>query len=318
MREVIDRIKGARASKDMGAFLSHYLLSDGEMVTTDGKISAGCPSPYNISALVPGPELERLVGRLEEDITIQQDDNTIKLRAGRMHGTIQTLPPDTVLFPRPTGNWIDPPSGLVEAFRKVRPFIADQAVHQWGLCACLRTGCVMATNNISLVRAECDGLETAADILIPSWAIDFVLSAKAALTKVDFNDNNASFLWDDGLWLRTQLVVDGFPSNAAKLLEERAPTTIAIPKEWRKAYTAVSAISENIVTIQPDKIIGGMGKSIVEHETPMPGLEQETHFNPKFLDNVMAIAESWEPSRYPAPVPFRAPGLYGLIVGRKK
>jgi hypothetical protein len=317
MKDLVDRIKGARASKDMGAFMSHYLLDAGEMVTTDGKISAGCPSPYNVSALVPGPELEALVSRLDGPVTVKGDDKNIKLRAGPMHGTIQTLPVDTVLFLRPGGEWSDPPPGLVPALRRVRSFIADQAVHQWGLCACLRDGCVMATNNISLVRAECDGLRAPKDVLVPSWAVDFILSARGRLTGIDLNENNACFRWYDGLWLRTQLVVGDFPPNAAKLLEEDAPTTVAIPKEWKRAYVAVAGISENIISVKPDRIVGGAGKSVVEHETPMPGLGQDVHFNPKFLDNVIAVAESWEPARYPAPIPFRAPGMYGLVLGRK-
>jgi hypothetical protein len=318
MKDVVDRIKGARAAKDMGAFLSHYRIERGEMMTTDGKITAGCPSPYDVTALVPGPELEALVARLEGDVAVQQDEKSLKLRAGRMHGTIQTLPADTVLFPRPEGDWLPPPSDLIPALRRVRSFISDQAVHQWGLCACLRTDAVLATNNISLVRAACPGLSSMTDVLLPGWAVDFVIGAKGKLTGIILNENHAGFQWDDGLWLRSQIVVGEFPINAARLLEEDVPTPVRITKEWKKAYQAVAGISEGIITVRPDRIVGGAGKSIVEHETPMDGLEQETHFNPKFLDNVIDVAESWDPSRYPSPIPFRAPGMYGLVLGRKQ
>jgi len=318
MKDAVTKIKSALASKDMGAFLNHYLIADGEILATDGRITAGYPSDCGVSALVPGPELEALVGRLADDLTVTAQENAIKLASGRMHGTIQTLPPDSVVFHRPEGEWRKPPANFIEALRHARPFIADQSVQQWALCACMRSGAILASNNISLVMVECPGLESDVDILLPSRAVDFVLGAKAPLTEYIVNENHAAFMWEDGLWLRAQLVIGAFPTAASNLLAQQTDTTVAFTKEWKKAYTSVAGISESIITIEPERIVGGKGKARVEHETPMPELAASIHFNPKFLDNVVNVATHWEPSCYPKPIPFRGPGLYGLVMGRQQ
>lgn len=318
MKEAVAAIKAALSSKDLGAFLNHYLISDGELVATDGKITSGYPADYSISALVPGPEFEALVGKLADGIVATELDGKIKLAAERMHGTIQVLPPGTVAFMRPEGEFSAPPEGFVKALRVARNFIADQAVNMWGLCACLRTGAILASNNISLVEVECLGLVTERDILIPSPAVDFIIGAKAEMTGMLTNANHAGFQWADGLWLRTQLVDDVFPANAANLLINKQPTPVAISREWKKGYSAVADISEAIISIHPDKIVGGKGKAVVEYEIATEGLGSEVHFNPKFLDIVMDVAKSWDPQAYPKLVPFRGDGVYGIVVGRQK
>lgn len=318
LKAAVTAIKDALSSKDLGAFLNHYLIADGELIATDGKLTAGYPIDYSISALVPGPEFESLVGSLEGEIVATELDGAIKLAAGRMHGTIKTLSPDTVAFLRPEGEFSAPPKDFVEALRRTRNFIADQAVNMWGLCACLRTGAILASNNISLVEVECLELVTERDILIPSPAVDFIIGAKAELTGYLTNANHAGFQWADGLWLRTQLIDDVFPANASKLLEIKSTTPTAISKEWKKAYSAVADISEAIVSIHPDKIVGGKGKVVVEYGVETPRLEQVVHFNPKFLDIVMGVAKSWDPQAYPKPVPFCGDGVYGIVVGRQK
>lgn len=318
MKEAVSAIKDALSSKDLGAFLNHYLISDGELVATDGKLTAGYQIDYSVSALVPGPEFESLVGSLEGTITITELDGAIELRAGPMRGTIKTLPPDTVAFPRPEGAFSLPPEGFVKALRAARNFIADQAVNMWGLCACLRTGAILASNNISLVEVECPGLVIERDILIPSPAVDFIIGAKAELTGYLTNASHAGFQWADGLWLRTQLVDDVFPANAANLLVNKQPTPTPVSKEWKKGYSSVADISEAIIEIHQSKIVGGKGKAVVEYAIETLGLDKPTYFNPKFLDIVMSVAKSWDPQAYPKPVPFRGDGVYGIVVGRQK
>lgn len=317
MKKAVAAIKDALSSKDLGAFLNHYLIADGELVATDGKMTAGYPIDYVVSALVPGPEFESLVGSLEGEITIAKLDGAIELSAGRMRGTIRTIAPENVAFLHPDGEWKMPPDDFVESLRKAKNFIADQAVNMWGLCACLRTGAILASNNISLVEVECRDLVTERDILIPRPAVDFIIGAKAALTGYLTNANHAGFQWADGLWLRTQLVDDVFPANAANLLINKQDTPTIISREWKRAYASVADISEAIVSIYPDKIIGGKGFSVVEYAVETPSIEL-AHFNPKFLDIVMSVAKSWDPQTYPKPVPFRGDGVYGIVVGRQK
>jgi hypothetical protein len=323
MKAQIDRIKSVLATKDFGTRLNHYLFEPGWVLASDGRMVAAIPTGEDLNCLVPGPEIEAVVDRFEGDVAFSHvgdhaagEKGYLKLRSGLLSGSIETLPPDQVSFFRPDGEWLEPPDGLVEALKLVRPFIADQAVQAWALCACLRTGSVVATNNMSIITADCLALEVDGDILVPSWAVDFVLKHAEALTGVMWNKNFAAFRWESGLWFRTQLIEGSFPPQIGTLIARPERATTAIEKAWRAVYNDVATLSEGTVRIGPTEMIGGKGKAEVRAQIAT-AVEVEINFNPKFLSPVLAAADFWAPEIYPAPVPFRGNGFSGVVVGRK-
>jgi hypothetical protein len=316
MKAAIDRIKSILATKDFGTHLNHYLFEPGLVLASDGRMVAAVPTDSEFSCLVPGPELEAVLNRFSDSLTIEHVDGTLKIKCGRLHGAIQTLPTDQVEFFRPAHPWIAPPKGLKTALKQARPFIAETAVQAWALCACLHTGGVDATNNMSIIRVACAELVPEQAVLLPSWAIDFVLRVDEDLTGVIWDPNYAAFRWESGLWFRTQLVQGQFPTQIEALLSSPERATTPVEKDWRKEYQAVAELSENTITINPDSIIGGHGKASVRADiaTPLPA---SVIFNPKFLSPVLAAADYWAPEVYPAPVPFRGDGFGGVVMGRR-
>lgn len=316
MKEALDRIKSVLATKDFGTHLNHYLFEPGWALASDGRMVAAIPTGENLNCLVPGPELEAVLKGFESDVAVTQEPDRLLLRAGRLRGSIATLPVDQVQFFRPEGAWLDPPEGFVEALKIARPFIAEMAVQPWALCACLRSGAVIATNNISIIQADCPALATERDVLLPSWAVDFVIKANEPLTGVMWDANYAAFRWESGLWFRSQLVEGKFPEQIGNILAHPERAQTSIEKDWRAVYRQVASLSENTIRIGPAELVGGHGKAEVraEIETAVP---VEVNFNPKFLTPVLEAADFWAPEIYPAPVPFRGEGFSGVVVGRK-
>lgn len=316
MKEQLDRIKTVLATKDFGTHLNHYLFEPGWVLASDGRMVAAVPTGQDLTCLVPGPELEAVTGRLLEALAVSYADEKLQLKSGRLHGAIATLPVDSVQFFRPEHEWLVPPPAFVEALRLARPFIAETAVQPWALCACLHANAIVATNNISIVRVDCAGLDPDRQILLPSWACDFILKHSEPLTGVMWNENYAAFKWESGLWFRTQLVIGQFPPQIAAILAAPERATTPIAKEWLRTYESVAALSENNIRIEPEAIIGGHGKAEVRAEIETP-LTAPILFNPKFLSLVLAAADFWAPEIYPAPVPFRGAGFSGVVMGRK-
>lgn len=322
MKEAINKIKGARASKDFGNYANYFLLTNGTIRCYDGCMSASaiCKEIDGIKRLVPGDEIEKLIGRLDGAISITEDERSITIKAGRMRGRIQTLEPDQVLIPAPEAEFKTPPPTLVDAMRTARPFIADVAAQPWGTALCVRYEAVMATNNISLIEVAVPGLVTdqESDILLPFASVDFVLKVDSYLTGVIWEQNYAAFLWADGTWMRTQLIGGNFPPNIVNLLTQVQPQQpLKLTPDWRAAYRAVAEISENIVTFEAARIIGGAGKSSVDHVVDDIGLSKPVYFNPKFATPVVAAATAWDLEAFPKPIPFVADGVRGLLVGRQ-
>jgi len=315
MLSSINRIKTVLATKDFGTHLNHYLFEPGLVLAHDGRMVAAVPADVNFSALVPGPELEAVLNRFEE-ATITFDPPLLKIKSGRLHGTIQTLPVDQMEFPRPSHDWTAPPPNFKEALRRVRPFVAETAVQMWALCICLYAESMTATTNISIMHVECPGLTPDHEVLLPGWAADYILKIDEELTGVIWDTNYAAFRWASGLWFRTKLVEGTFPTAIAPLLAAPERATTPIEKDWHKTYAAVAELSENVITIAPDAITGGHGKAAVRADVATV-VTSPVIFHPKYLSPVLAAADYWAPELYPKPVPFRGDGFSGVVIGRR-
>lgn len=324
MKDAIDAIKAVRAKRDLGIFASSYAFRNGELYVSDGRYAAGIPAPLivGLDRLVPGDEIERLIARLGAEPKMESDDKSVTFRSGRMHGRIETSDPSVVTaMVVEESAWGPAPPNLLSAMKLARPFVADQAAQAYATCLCLRAGCVLATTNVSLIEVACLGLTTDQDMLLSAWAADFVLGADGDLTGISFTANYAAFRWSTGLWMRTQLVSGAMPTTFDKVLAsipEHPP--VKIDPAWRKACEAVLGISEGVITIEPTRIVGGHGRSRVEHETEPCGVTGAVRFNPAFLAAVLGCADRWDTDAYAAgrPIGFRGPGVRGMIAGRRE
>jgi hypothetical protein len=323
VRDALAKIKSILVAHDFGQRYDYFLLKDERILVTDGRMSASTPYAHGVDRLVPGLELDLLVSRFEGAIEITEGTDLLTLKSGRLRGTIQTLESNSVQIPSHDGDWAHPPDGLMAAMRVARPFVTDVALTAqmaWGACLCLKPERVLATNTVSLVSVDVPGLLTTDDegALLPAWATDFVLGFGADPDGIMFTESYAAFRWPDGTQLLAQLVLGSFPPHAAKLLTNIAPDQpVPINESWRKAYLTVAEISEGIIAIEPGKITGGQGRGKVEHEVELPGLTGAIYFDPKVLTPAITQATHWAPGIYPDPVPFVAPGVRGLVMGRR-
>ena len=317
MKEAIKKINEALSSGNIVKHFSYYLVKDGMICASDGRMVAASPFPCKITFLVAGDEFEKLVNRMPAEPTLTPLDDSIRLTSGRFRGTIQTLDPTTVSYATPEGSWYKWPPGLLARLQLVRSFISDNATQTWALCAWLKDDAAWATNNVALARVSCEGMN-APGILLPNWAIDFLVKRKDEPQAFFMTDNHAAFRWADGSWMRTQLGEGTFPEQAAKLVEGASQPQWEVNDEWRKACYMVADFSESHVTMYCDKIVGGRGRANVEYDiqTPVPEGLEKTIWHPKFLLPVIEAATHWDPLAYPKPATFAGPHITGIIVGK--
>ena len=321
MKSALSAIKSVRASKSLGIFADFYTLKDSLIYASDGRMScaARCPAVAGLDCLVPGDEFERLVARLDGDIAITRGDSSITLSAGRMRGTIKTRPTSDMAMVVPEHPWQPPPEGLVPAMRRARPFVAEVSSQSFRTCLALSQGRIygIQDNNVGIIEAACPGLAPPTDLLLPYWAADFVIWAEGTLMGVVLQENYCAFQWD-GLWLRSSLVAGALPASVGTLLARVSDAQpLAITPTWRAAYAAVAGLSDEAVTIEAGRILGGGGHSEVVHETDALDLAQPVKFTPRYLTPVIDAATAWNPGLYPAPVQFVGEGCKGLVMGRR-
>ena len=320
LRTILDAVRAARASRDFGIAANCYVWSGGRVYAQDGRIAASVPCPLieSFEAVVPGDELDALIARLPDEISVSADgEKRVLIKAGRLRGSIEVRPVSDVTVLNPNHEWQDAPQGFVAAIRLARPFVSEVAAHAWATAICLRSDMILATNNISLIQVAVIGLAPEGDILLPAQAADFIIKAKGELVKTILNQSYAAFLWNDGLTLMTKLIDGKFSDAVGHLLgaiETNQP--VVLTAEWKKSYADVAALSENIISIERERISGGTEHSKVEYAT-MSELKEPVHLNPKYATPVIEAASAWNPMVFPKPIPFVGEGFKGLLVGRR-
>lgn len=319
MKESLTKVRKALSRSDITARLTQYLVKDGTITAGDGRYVACAPIDCDQNFLVPGREFERLIDRLPSVEEIIIDERSITLKSKRMRGTIDTLPIIEQQYPAPGQVWNEVPPRLLDALATVRPFISDNALHQYALCACIGRDSIIATNNVSLVQVDCPMVDGSGHLL-PIWAIDYLLARKDAdLDGFQLYPGYAAFRFDDGSWMRTQLINEEFPMVAGQLFERYEKPTWELTDEWRSAFKLVEELTENMVEIHTNKLVGRQGVGVVEHEipdTPVPS-DGYSVYNSKFLEAIVRVATHWQPDVWPNPSPFAAQGVRGFVIGRR-
>lgn len=322
MKEILSWLNDALASKDLVRGMNYYRVADGQIKATDGRITAAHPWPYNGEFLAPGDELEKILTRCAEDPTITiASPKEIRIRSGRFHGTIQTLPLTEWDYPGvDEAQWKPLPTQLMEVLHLLRPFISDNAVQGWAMSVALENGWAYATNNVSIGGAKCKGLN-GVNALLPVWALDFVLPRTDGLTHWAWTDNYVAFKWNTNAWMRSQLVVGQFPEKASQLAQaafQEEPTQV-ITEEFRAAFRQIAELAADTVSVYADRIESKFGKAIVvdgaESEVPEGALC--SIWGAKFLLPALEVANCWSPAMWPKPAPFKGPVIAGYVVGRK-
>lgn len=337
VQAIVKWVSEARPDKEVGVGMSFYIVRDGEIRATDGKMTASYPWPNDDVFLVSGTEFERVLARMGEDVAIDAafTADSITVSSDRFTATIGTLPPDVWGYHGvEDAAWREVPDNFIAVLKSLRAFISDNPAQSWAGCVAIDHGNCYATNNIALAGAACDVGD--AQALLPASAIDFVLRRVEGLVSWHRSDNYIAFRWESGAWMRVQCVEGKFPERAAGMVREAydVEPTQEITDEFREAFADVAGLAEDTIKIFSDRLESRFKKSIVvancECEVP-PDTESWDAASQKnkpvaggcsiwgaaFLAPVISQATHWSPSLWPKPAPFRGEAVAGFIVGRK-
>lgn len=324
-------VRPAVSNRNLVSAFNSYLVRGGTVAACNGVMSAGAPWPYtDHDYLVLAEELDAVVERIGEDAAITVEPDSITVRAGRRRGRIKTLPTDDLDFMQPAATLLQQhwPSGMLAALKAVRPYVSDNATRPWAACICLRGGFLYATNNVVVARTnERIPFMLPGDVLLPHWAVDYVLAQPCEPNGLAIADNYVAFSWpnedNSNRWMRTQLVEGGYPQEVDKILESAVQPTWVVPDAWREAALRLCEFSgDGTVRLGADAMFAMRGASMLTDDlgTPVPpNLPQDrahTCWEAKYLKLVATVATHWAPDAWPKPAKFVAPAVHGVIVGR--
>lgn len=320
MKEQIAWITDAISTKNIAREMTHYRIQNNEIRATDGRLTAGHPFPCQGAFLVPGAEFEKLIKRLPAEPTIEVSDDSVTLVSGRSRGTIKTLPIEEWNYPGvDEDGWEYAPEGLIETLRDLLPFVSDNATQLWSCGICLQYGYAYATNNVALAGVRCDELGDI-NCIIPLWAAEFIVDRGEGLIEWAWTDNYVAFRWQNGAWMRAQLIDAVFPEQAVKMVlsAQQGVPSISITPEFRESFARTLGLSDGLLKISATTMGSQFKEATYTEETGAELFElQETLWSAKHLDPVIQVATHWEPGTWPKPSPFKGERLFGYVIGRR-
>ncbi len=319
MRAAIQWLDDALGASTLVHEMTHFQFSEDGISSTDGRLKAFRPcDTHGIKALVPGSELRRILKATDKELTVSEEDNFVRLSAGRFKAKIPILDERAVWDTYEPEGWAPLPVNLVEAVRQVRPFVAEDATHLWAMGVVLSGNNVIATNNVCLASVPCE-LHGSPEIILPVWAVDFLLDRSNA--KAWSGDSGRlAFKWEDGSWMTSVLIDDKFPANLVTMLEEfqgKEPPT-KITEDFRAAYGTLAPLADSYIEFHAEHMSVQHKTATVEEGVgcAVPEGSEYTRWTVKHLDKVMQVATEWDPGSYPKPSAFKGPLVSGCIVGR--
>ena len=209
---------------------THCTIGGRSIIANNGLFSLGCPIDDDFSGC---PHTKRFLSALlkcDGSVSITQlPTSALSVKAGKFKATIQTVAVADLPQMQPDANVYPIDDGVRAALAKVAPIAKENAPRVVLSSVLLRENTAIATTGTILIEAwHGFALPTMA---LPKAAVDALLKIDKPLAGFGFGGSCATFYFDDGSYLRTQLYVEQWPAVDGLLNVQTRPVPMP-PELW--------------------------------------------------------------------------------------
>lgn len=250
-------------SEKLGApYETHIGLRDNWAIAFNGIVAAGSPISEDIVCYPHNLMLIEALSKCDESFTLTQLDNgRLSIKSGKFKAVVPCLDPALMqnAFPDPQ---IAPISNAFkEAVEAVGVLASENAQHVLTASVLMHGASVVSTNRV-MIMEYWHGLDLPPGVPLPKQFVAALAKQKKNLVGFGFSNNSATFHFEDGCWLKTQLYSDSWP-DVGKILNKEA-NLWSIDTGFYKALDAIAPFSEdgnvysdlNLLMSHPDSSIG--------------------------------------------------------------
>ncbi len=313
MLEALKFVQGAVASKGFAPELTHFRIENGVIKGFNGALALASPIDLNLDVTPKAiPFIKAIMACKETTAMSLTKAGRLSIKSGKFKAFIDCID-ETYPEVLPEGDKIEIKTDFIDALKTVAPYMAEDASRPWARGVLLDGQTITATNNI--VIAQC-WIANAFPLRInlPAKAVKELIRIKAVPTHVSCTDKTVTFYFEDGRWLRSNLVDMDWP-NINKVLDresEQKPIPAGFFEAIEDVKPFVDEVGRIIFTSE------GIRTSFADNEgasVDIEGLASETSFNVGHLASIEKIVHTIDFSMYPAPCIFYGANLRGAIVG---
>ena len=221
---------------------THVGLRNKWAVAFNGIVAAGSPIPEDIYAYPHTLLLLEALSKCEESYSLTQLNGSLSIKAGKFKATIPTLDPLLMHEAEPDPQIVGITNKFKEAVDAVGVLASENAQHVLTASVLMNGASVISTNRVMLLEYW-HGLDLPPNVPLPKEFVKALTKQKKNLTGFGFSKSSATFYFEDGCWLRTQLYADEWP-DVSRILNREA-NLWSIDPNFFKALDSVAAFSED-------------------------------------------------------------------------
>jgi hypothetical protein len=222
---------------------THIGLRNNWAIAFNGIVAAGSPISEDIVAYPHTLMLVEALSKCDENFTITQLDNgRLSIKSGKFKVIVPCLDPQLMqnAFPDPVVVGLD--NRFKAAVEAVGVLASENAQHVLTASVLMHGASVISTNRV-MIMEYWHGLDLPPGVPLPKQFVAALVKQKKNLTGFGFSSNSATFHFEDGCWIKTQLYSDEWP-DVSKILNREA-NLWAIDGGFYKALDAVAPFSED-------------------------------------------------------------------------
>lgn len=293
-----------------------YVVKDGNIYARSMMMQAGVAWDAGAEFTIPADALDAALARMKEITELKIEADAVIIKSGRLKSSIKRQFVEAVPIPDFPDVWTRSPPGLSAALARAKPFIGERI---WMTGVRLWDGRVTAVGK-ALIDIDVPGLEIDRACLLSEGVVSF-LAAQGDPDEMVREENSISFRWEDGRWMRAQLIDDEMPEKHIVGILEKGGRSVPVDvtDEMREAVADMAALSDGIIELTDAGFRGMKENATVEAQIEVDVPEDhKSCWEVKSLGSVLKEARAWNPAAWPDPARWEGDDCRGALVGYRR
>ena len=281
---------------------------------SDGVLTVAHPIEEDLAACPNTLQFIDALSKVGEELSITQlTANALAVSSGAFRALVPCVGFDDVPISAPDPQCATIDYRIKTAFAAVAGLATDSAPNATYAAVLLQAGSAVATNGAALLEAW-HGIDLPPGMMLPKCAAVAVAKAGPALTGFGFSASSATFYFENGAFIKTQLYGERYP-NYQVVFEVEGLNPWPVPDDFYNGVRAIQSFSPNgNVFFDDGAVLSKMHKE--EASTyKIEGLPERMGFSAKLL---LSVEHAFKKAHF-APeankVVFFGDNLRGVLMG---
>lgn len=312
----LDFVKGAVAKKDFVPVLTHVSIKDGYIQAYNGIVTLCSPIDLALDCTPVALKFIKAIQTCRETVQMSiTPTGRLSIKSKGFKTLVECSP---TAFPsiELEGERLPlPGAGFIQALKILEPLIAEDASRPWARGILFSGKTATATNNVVVAQLWLD-FKFPIMINLPHMAVNELIRIKKEPVEMIVANNHATFIYDDGRWLRSQLNETKWPDINGFFKNRVDAKAQAVPEGFFDALRDIAPFVDAIgrAHIMPGKVSTSTDIDLAT-SVEVEGLDGGGIYNVSQLLLLEGIADKLNFTAHPAPAVFYGGNLRGSIIG---